>query len=116
MRYIGPEKRKYLRFNANYVVSYRMKEAGKDFDLTQTKDVSQGGAIITADKKFEKGVQIVMRVRFPFMPDRLEITGEVVECREVIKGSVYEIRMKFVDLAPEYFSRIGEFINKDKAK
>jgi len=40
------DKRKHPRIGANFVVSYRIKQHHENYDLSQTKNVSQGGIFL----------------------------------------------------------------------
>jgi hypothetical protein len=110
-KYTGTERRKFPRANANFVVSYRVKHQGS-YDLSQTKNISQGGLLITTNKKFENGTQLAMTIRFPFVEQKIEITGEVVDSKEIVKGLIYETRLKFTDLPQEFFKELGIYIKE----
>ncbi|MBU2102022.1 MAG: PilZ domain-containing protein [Candidatus Omnitrophota bacterium] len=109
-KYGGSERRKFPRFSANFVVSYRVKEVPDGYDLSQTKNVSQGGILLTTNRKFEKGTLLAMSIRFPFVAKRIEVTGEVVDSREVVRDLIYETRINFRDLDTEFFRELGEFV------
>jgi c-di-GMP-binding flagellar brake protein YcgR len=113
--YTGPERRHYQRLDANFVVSYRVKQIPDNYDLTQTKNVSQGGMLLTTNRKFEKGTQLAMTIRFPFVRERIEVTGEVVDSREVVRDLIYETRLQFIDLKEEFFKELGEFVHKHQS-
>jgi hypothetical protein len=98
---------------ANFVVSYRIKEFPDGYDLTQTKNVSQGGMLLTTNRLFEKGTCLAMTIRFPFVTQKIEITGEVVSSKEVVRELIYETRIKFLDLDREFFRKLGEFIEEN---
>ncbi len=109
-KYTGPERRKYPRVDANFVISYRIKEVPDYYDLVQSKNVSQGGMLITTNQYFEKGVILSLTIRFPFVPQKIEATGEVVDCKEVVKNVLYDTRIKFIDLDMSIFEKIGEYV------
>ncbi len=111
-KYKGEERRKFPRANANFVVSYRLKEHPGTYDLSQTKNVSQGGMLITTNKKFDNGIQLAMTIRFPFVNQKIEVTAEVIDSKEIVKGLIYETRLKFVDLPDGFFKELGDFIKE----
>ncbi len=115
-QYSGPERRKFPRTQATFVVSYRIKDMPDEYDLTQTRDVSQGGILITTNRFFGEGVHLKITIRFPFVPQKIEATGEVVESREVVKNVIYETRIRFIDLDMSIFEDIGKYIEKLLAK
>ncbi|MFA5008904.1 MAG: PilZ domain-containing protein [Candidatus Omnitrophota bacterium] len=110
-KYTGAERRKFPRANANFVVSYRVKEHGT-YDLSQTKNISQGGLLITTNKKFENGTQLIMTIRFPFVEQKIEIIGEVIDSKEIVKGLIYETRLRFTDLPADFFKELGIYIKE----
>ncbi len=114
--YNGPERRKYHRLNASFIVSYRVKEPPSDFDLSQTKDVSQGGLLLTTNKKFAQGTVLIMTIRFPFVAEKLKLDGQVVSSQEKVKNLIYETHIKFKDSDEAFLKRIGEFIKKEMKK
>ena len=108
--YAGSEKRKHPRLNANFIISYRIKQTPENYDLSQTKNVSQGGILLTTNKKFDKGLQLALTIRFPFVSKRISVHGEVVESKEVVRDLIYETRVRFLDLDVDLFEKIGGFI------
>lgn len=111
-KYVGPERREYPRTDGRFIISYRIKEISDDYDLTQTKNVSKGGILITTNRFFGTGVVLKMTIRFPFVQQKIEATGEVVKCKEVIRNIIYETSIKFLDLDMAVFEKIGAYINK----
>ncbi|RKY33343.1 MAG: hypothetical protein DRP68_02770 [Candidatus Omnitrophota bacterium] len=114
--YKGPERRKYPRIPATFVLNYRIKEIPDDYDLTQSKNVSQGGILITTNQYFEKGVHLEITIRFPFLPGKVQLIGEVVSCKEKVKGLIYDTRIKFVNLDPSISEKIGEYLQRFSKK
>ncbi len=111
--YNGPERRKYERLEANFVVSYRIQDNPNGYDLSQSKNVSQGGMLLTTNKIFNEGTCLSMTIRFPLIPQKIEVTGQVVESKEVVRDLLYETRIKFLDLDIEFFKKLGEFIEEN---
>ncbi|MDD5585233.1 MAG: PilZ domain-containing protein [Candidatus Omnitrophica bacterium] len=111
-KYGGPERRNFPRLNANFVVSYRVKEVPEGYDLSQTKNVGQGGILLTTNRKFENGTHLAMSIRFPFIAKRIEVTGAVVDSKEIVRDLIYETRIQFLDLDTEFFQKLGEFVKE----
>ncbi len=108
-----PERRKYPRADINFIVSYRIKEEYDNNDLSQGKNVSQGGMLLTTNRKFERGVQLVMAMRFPFLSTKkIKVLGEVLQSKEVIKNLIYETRIRFFGLEEALAKELNEFIKK----
>jgi len=111
--YKGPERRGHPRISVNFVINYRIQELPDSYDLSQTKDVSQGGALLTTNKPFEKGTHLTMNLRIPFVPQKIELKGKVVGSREVVRDLVYETRVSFLGLDENFFKKLGEFIKEN---
>lgn len=110
------ERRKYPRLSANFVVSYKIKKIPDDFDLSQTKNVGQGGVLLTTNRKFEVGTQLALMVKFPFVNQRIEVSATVIDSNEIAKGLVFETRLAFSDLDNKFFQELGEFIGERLGK
>lgn len=115
-KYNGPERRKHPRLNANFIVSYRIIEPPSDFDLSQTKDVSQGGLFLTTNRSFDSGTLLAMTIRFPFVSEKLKLTGQVVSSYEKVKDLLYETHIRFENPDEEFLKNIGNFIKKELNK
>ncbi|OQX80530.1 MAG: hypothetical protein B6D56_04855 [Candidatus Omnitrophica bacterium 4484_70.1] len=113
--YKGEERRKYPRAKISFIVSYRIKHPEESYDLSQTKDASQGGMLLTTNREFEKGTYLEMIIRFPFVPYKIRLLGEVVDSKKVVTNLIYETRIRFVGPHKNFFKELGEFI-KEKLK
>ncbi len=108
----GEDRRQFPRASANFIISYRMSDPPSDYDLSQSKNVSQGGILLTTNQFFEKGTYLAMTIRFPFVTKRIEVIGKVVGCKEVVKSIIYETHVQFIDLDMSLFQEIGKFVNQ----
>ncbi len=115
-KYGGPERRRYKRIDVNFIVSYRIKREKDNSDLSQTKNVSEGGMLLTTNRKFEKGVRLAMFIRFPFIPQKIEIEGEVIDSKEVVKDVIYETRLRFFGLEEAIARQLGDFVRVQSEK
>ena len=111
-KYLARERRRYPRLKANFVISYRIKHIPKDYDLSQTKNVSQGGLLLTTNKKFTPGTQLALTIKFPFVPQKIDVLGTVIDSTEIVKNIIYETRLFFVNLNAAFFKELGVFIGK----
>lgn len=110
------ERRKYPRINAQFVVSYKIKGMADPFDLSQTKNISQGGALLTTNKRFPPGTQLALTIKFPFVSQRINLTATVVDSREVTKDLIYNTRLCFDQSDARFFEVLGSFIKKELEK
>lgn len=106
------ERRKFPRLNASFVVSYKIKKIPDEYDFSQTKNVGQGGVLLTTNRQFEPGTQLALMVKFPFVTQRLEILASVVDSKEIAKGIIYETRLAFSNLDKIFFQDLGKFIEE----
>ncbi|MCM8756681.1 MAG: PilZ domain-containing protein [Candidatus Omnitrophica bacterium] len=110
-KYIGEERRKSPRINVNFVVSYRIKNEADNHDLTQSRNVSAGGMLLTTNRKFEKGTILAMCIRFPFFTKKIEINGEVVDSKEIVRNVIYETRIRFAGLEDTLLKELHKYIH-----
>lgn len=111
-KYSGKEKRRFPRLSANFMVSYKVKQIPENYDLSQTKNVGQGGVLLTTNRKFDPGTQLALTIKFPFVPQRIEIEATVVDSKEVAKNMIYETRLAFIRLNKKFFEELGKFIEE----
>jgi Tfp pilus assembly protein PilZ len=109
----GPERRKHNRLNANFVVNYRVKGFSSElysspFEFGKTTDVSQGGLLLTTDRKFDKGTHLTMVIELPFCPEGIEITGKVVNSEK--EENAYKTHLMFKDSDEAFLKEIGDFV------
>jgi len=94
--YVGPERRKAPRISARFIVSYRILDEVDNVDITQTKNMSLGGMLLTTNRQFSEGTHLALEIRLPFDPNPIMIIGRVIESREISKDLIYDTRMAFL--------------------
>ena len=67
MRYSGPERRQSQRIHGRFIVSYRILEDASALDITQTKNISLGGMLLTTNRAFSRGTKLGIEIRLPFL-------------------------------------------------
>jgi c-di-GMP-binding flagellar brake protein YcgR len=103
------ERRRFKRISANYIVSYSpMKSDNVKYDISQTKNLSQGGLLFISDRKFEKDVMLKIKLRLPEFSDYVIAQAQVIDSKEMAKGIIYETRVKFIDIEKKVFESIGK--------
>jgi hypothetical protein len=112
----GRERRRYPRLSANFVISYKIVNIPNDYDLSQTKNVGQGGVLLTTNRKFSAGTQLALMVKFPFVLQRIEVLATVIDSKEIARNLLYETRLSFADLNKKFFQELGEFIEQRLSK
>ncbi len=120
MGYDGPERRKSKRIKVSFVVSYRPLEKEEYSDLSQTRNFSEGGILLTTNTPFKEGTLLKMFIRVPMVREKINVIGRVIESKEVVKNLIYETRIGFQDV-DEKTSRIlketvGGFVKEKEGR
>ncbi|MCM8780884.1 MAG: PilZ domain-containing protein [Candidatus Omnitrophica bacterium] len=111
MTYTGPERRKTPRIEARFVVSYRLLSDIDNSDITQTKNLSLGGMLLTTNKLFAPGTNLALEIRLPFDPNPIMLVGKVIESREVTRGLIYDTRLQFLAIDEKHRKVISETVD-----
>lgn len=67
-------------------------------DITQTKNVSLGGLLLTTNRQFKKGTSLALEIRWPFDSSPITLIGVVVESSEITKNLIYDTRLFVLDV------------------
>jgi hypothetical protein len=108
--YDGSERRKFPRVNGRFIVSYRIIPANSNSDITQTKNLSLGGMLLTTNCQFPIGTNLALEIRLPFDPDAIMIIAKVLESKEVVKGIIYDTRLIFLAVDEKHSKVISETV------
>ncbi len=98
MTYPGMERRKHPRISARFIVSYRVMEEVDNIDVTQTKNLSLGGMLLTTNRLFKAGTKLALEIRLPFDPSPIIIVARVIESVEITKNLIYDTRLSFLTI------------------
>ena len=92
------ERRQFKRISKTCIVSYApVKSEEIKFDISQTKNLSEGGLLFISDKKFEKDVILKIKLRLPEFSDYVIVQVQVVDSTQIVKNLIYETRGRFVE-------------------
>ena len=111
MGYSGPERRKYPRATSRFIVSYRIMDEVDNTDLTQTKNLSLGGMLLTTNRAFDTGTNLALEIRLPFDPHPIMLMGKVLESKEITKGLIYDTRVEFLAVDEKHRSVIMQTVD-----
>ena len=117
MAYSGPERRKYPRIEGRFIVSYRVLEEYDVVDVSQTKNLSLGGILLTTNRLFNTGINLAMQIRLPFVNLPIMAIGRVIESREIIHNVLYDTRIQFISVDQRHnhcLSKTVEFYLKSR--
>jgi hypothetical protein len=96
MTYTGLERRRNPRAMGHFVVSYRLMDEMSNQDVTQTKNISLGGLLLTTNRKFDPGLKLAVEIKLPFDPNPIMLIGKVIDSRQVMKDLIYDTRLEFL--------------------
>lgn len=96
MNYTGPERRRHPRVKARFIVSYRILDEIDNVDISQTKNLSLGGMLLTTNKRFSTGTNLALEIRLPFDPDPIMLIAKVLDSREISKDLIFDTRLIFL--------------------
>ncbi len=99
--YDGSERRKGPRINKNFVVSYRIYGDPDNVDISQTRNVGEGGIMLTTNRIFDSGTVLAIEIKLPFVPTPIRLLGKVLDSREIARNLIYETRLVFTYLDDE---------------
>lgn len=111
MNYSGPERRKFPRIDGRFIISYHVLEEADNIDITQTKNVSLGGLLLTTNRQFNNGTNLALEIRLPFDPEPLVLTGVVIESKEITKNLIYDTRLYVMDVDEKHKKAITRTID-----
>ena len=111
MVYTGPERRKHPRVSGRFIVSYRILEEYNNADISQTKNISLGGMLLTTNMALDPGTNLALEIRLPFDPNPIMLIGKVVESREITKNLIYDTRLIFLTIDEKHRKVISETVD-----
>jgi len=111
MNYAGPERRKHPRVNARFIVSYRILDEIDKVDISQTKNLSLGGMLLTTNKRFSIGTNLALEIRLPFDPNPIMIIAKVLDSCEISKDLIYDTRLIFLAVDERHRKVIEETVD-----
>jgi c-di-GMP-binding flagellar brake protein YcgR len=86
-------------------------EEADNIDITQTKNISLGGMLLTTNRQFENGTNLALEIRLPFDPNPIMIIAKVLESREITKNLIYDTRLMFLSVDEKHRKAISETVN-----
>jgi hypothetical protein len=93
------ERRKFKRIDGSYIVSYSPMEGETiKSDISQTKNLSEGGLLFISDREFEKDSMLKVKLRLPEFSDYVVVKMKVIASKKVAKGMMYDIRAQFIEV------------------
>lgn len=110
MNYAGPDRRRHPRISARFIVSYRILEETNNVDISQTKNLSLGGMLLTTNRKFNPGTNLALEIRLPFDPNPIMIIAKVLDSHEISKDLIYDTRLLFLAIDEKHRNVVKETV------
>lgn len=110
MLYPGPERRKYPRIPGRFIVSYRILDEVDNSDISQTKNLSLGGMLLTTNRQFNRGTKLALEIRLPFDPDPIMLIARVIDSHEMTKNLIYDTHLEFLAVDERHRKAMNETI------
>lgn len=111
------ERRKFPRIEENFVVSYRLYGDAQMLDTSHTKNIGEGGMLLTTNRAFDTGTILAIEIRLPLIPIPIRLLGNILESKEIAKNLIYETRLSFtyMDNQSKEFVRntVDHFLKED---
>jgi len=105
-------RRKFNRLNRSYVISYvPVKNGELKYDVSQTKDLSEGGLSFISDKSFEKGTILKIKLKLPEFLDYVIVQAQVVNSTQRARSIIYETRASFIAVEQKIKDSIKRLAN-----
>lgn len=111
MNHSGPERRKYPRASGRFIVSYRILEEADNVDISQTRNLSLGGMLLTTNRQFTPNTKLALEIRLPFDPNPIMLIAKVVESREISRDLIYDTRLEFMAVDEIHKKAISQTID-----
>ncbi|MFC1621586.1 PilZ domain-containing protein [Candidatus Omnitrophota bacterium] len=107
------DRRRFVRVDGTFVVSYKdISTAYPKNDISQTKNISQGGLLFTTDRKFIEGTALKLRLRLPDSHDYIDVKVRVVDSAQKVKNIMYETRARFISITDEGKDSIRKIVER----
>ena len=107
MVYRGSERRRSARIKGQFTVSYRVLDE-HNIDVTQTKNIGQGGIWFTTNRKLSPGTKLALNISLPLYAKPVVLIGSVVESKELPGSLVYDTRLAFLSVDERQRQVIGK--------
>lgn len=110
MSFNGMEKRRHPRITGRFIVSYRILDES-NIDITQTKNLSLGGMLLTTNCQFPKNTHLAVEIRLPFERNPIMLIGKVIDSTEITKDLIYDTRLEFLAVDENHRGILGKTVD-----
>lgn len=116
--YKGPERRTYIRLEADYAVNYvklssDLKPAGDIMEDAYSKDISGAGLKFIASEEIKPGSFIEAHIKIPTASKDITAIGKVLRC-ERERNKSFAIAMSFAWITKNDRSLVDDYVKRLK--
>lgn len=114
--YRGPERRKYMRLDADCAINYvkLTKELKPANDLTESsysENISAGGIKFISNESFQVGTILEMQIKIPTFEHFITTIGKVIRVEKKEKN-IFDVALAFVWIKDKDIKAIDSYIRK----
>ncbi|MDJ0863354.1 MAG: PilZ domain-containing protein [Gammaproteobacteria bacterium] len=111
------DRRQHPRRDASLVVTFRPELPTAAYDITHTRNVSQGGMMLTTASAYARGTRLAIQVPLSFRNalTLMQGTAEVLAYRELVPNLLSETRLRFVAFDRQSAEVIASFAAMSQA-
>lgn len=91
-------RRHHERIKRQFVVTYKVKNKESKREVSQIKDISEGGMFFTTSEDFLPGTILEVEIKTPISVVGINLTAKVIESKLVVDGLIYNTRVSFIEL------------------
>ena len=106
-------RRKHVRVYRNFILSYHLKEAGSgSHEMSQVNNISRGGINFSSTHELKPGDELIIELKTPFLSDKIDLPGKVLESSPKIPNLIYAVRVQFMELtdaAKDVLAKIEQY-------
>jgi c-di-GMP-binding flagellar brake protein YcgR len=92
------ERRNYERIKRHFVVTYKVRGKEEKPEVSQIKDISEGGMFFTTSKNYLAGTILEVKLKTPISSLGINLLAKVIESEEVAPQLIYNTRVAFLQM------------------
>ncbi len=98
----GQERRKHPRIEKHFILTaYDLDKKDADHCVSQLKNISRGGLCFSSSFALAVGTRLQTMIKTPYMGQTINIITKVVDSKEKVPNTIYDIRVEIEQATPE---------------
>lgn len=111
------EQRKHQRIRSRFPLKYKdMKEAGREFRGTISKNISEGGVRFRSDRFISLACRLVVELNLPELTKPVRAVSKITWIKKLPAGDDYEVGNQFLEISKEDKGFIRNFVKLELEK